>query len=726
MEGSPDARPPDPRGLSHNEPAGDASISHLLGRLAVVEERVRVAVGRRRSDDPDPGDRFRGLYAPDSEVDRLLAGTRLPLLPDHGPAGRADDELLAAAELLAAVEAGADVAESGRSDLRLRRLARSFDLAPLDTEVLLVALAPDLDPKFERLYGYLNDDVSRRRASIGLALELSGALDPAGGGRSRLGPTGPLVDGGLVVVEEPDRPFLTRALRVPDRVTAHLLGDDEPDPLVLSLAMADVDAPVDDTSTLERALATGQALVYVRQPNGGTGFSLAAAAARRAGLGVLLADLSRLDGGDGDTGFARRLAREARLRGCVVVAGPVEALADRGAAAVRALAEAPVGTLVLVGSRTWDPSWSRAVPLVVDAPVSTPVERRLILARAFEEDAETGQPVEIERASQFRLAPEHLDRASRSASIRARAHGRPVTEDDLLAGVRGQNAAGLERLARRLEPAVAWADLVLPGHVLVQLGELVARVRRRERVLDEWGLAHGGSRGRGVKALFAGESGTGKTMSAEVLAGELGLDLYVIDLSTVVDKYVGETEKNLDRIFAEAERVNGVLLFDEADALFGKRSDVRDAQDRYANVETAYLLQRMETFEGLAVLTTNLRSNIDDAFARRLDVIVDFPMPEDADRRRLWELHLGPAVPRATDIDLDFLARSFRIAGGNIRNVALGAAYLAADADRAVAMLDLIRATEREYRKLGRLCVASEFGPYLGAVQQNPETTAAR
>ncbi len=227
---------------------------------------------------------------------------------------------------------------------------------------------------------------------------------------------------------------------------------------------------------------------------------------------------------------------------------------------------------------------------------------------------------------------------------------------------------------------------------------------------------HGTSRNRGIKALFAGESGTGKTMSAEVLAGELGLDLYVIDLSTVVDKYIGETEKNLDRIFAEAERVNGVLLFDEADALFGKRSDVQDAHDRYANVETAYLLQRMDTFEGLAVLTTNLRSNIDEAFARRLDVIVDFPMPEDADRRRLWELHLGPSVPRADDIDLDFLARSFRIAGGNIRNVALGAAYLAADDDRAVSMVDLVRATEREYRKLGRLCVESEFGPYFPLV----------
>ncbi len=675
----------------------------------MVDGRVRVGVARRRSDDPDPEDRFRGLYTPDSEVDRLLAGTRLPLLGDR--------PVEALAERLEAVEAAADAAEAGGHDLRLRRLARSFDLIPFDTELLLVAMAPDLDPRFERLYGYLNDDVSRRRASIGLALELCGGLGPASGGRARLGPTAPLVDSGLVVVEDPDRPFLGRALRVPDRVTAHLLGDDAPDPLVLSVAMADVDAAIGDTSALERSMAAGHRLVYVRQPNGGAGFSLAATAARRAGVGVLLADLSRFDGGDGDTAFARRLAREARLRGAVVVAGPVEAVAERGPAAIRALADTRVRTLVLLGSRTWDPAWSQDVPLVLDAPVPTAGERRLILLQALGAPDDGVHGFEgVERAAQFRLAPEHLHRAARSATVRAHAHRRAVSEDDVLSGVRGQNAAGLERLARRVEPAVAWADLVLPAPVLVQLRELTARVRRRERVLDDWGLGQGGSRGRGIKALFAGESGTGKTMSAEVLAGELGLDLYVIDLSTVVDKYVGETEKNLDRIFAEAERVNGVLLFDEADALFGKRSDVRDAQDRYANVETAYLLQRMESFEGLAVLTTNLRSNIDEAFARRLDVIVDFPMPEDGDRRRLWELHLGPSVPRADDIDLDFLARSFRIAGGNIRNVALGAAYLAADADRPVAMLDLVRATEREYRKLGRLCVESEFGPYLGLV----------
>ena len=205
-------------------------------------------------------------------------------------------------------------------------------------------------------------------------------------------------------------------------------------------------------------------------------------------------------------------------------------------------------------------------------------------------------------------------------------------------------------------------------------------------------------------------------MSAEVLAGDLGLDLYVIDLSTVVDKYVGETEKNLDRIFSEADRVNGVLLFDEADAVFGKRSDVKDSHDRYANVEVAYLLQRMELFDGLAILTTNLRSNLDEAFTRRLDAVVDFPVPEEDDRRRLWEKNLALGLPRGSDIDLGFLARSFKLSGGNIRNIVLAGAYLAAAEGRPVMMADLIRGTVREYRKLGRLTVETEFGRYFALV----------
>jgi SpoVK/Ycf46/Vps4 family AAA+-type ATPase len=226
----------------------------------------------------------------------------------------------------------------------------------------------------------------------------------------------------------------------------------------------------------------------------------------------------------------------------------------------------------------------------------------------------------------------------------------------------------------------------------------------------------GGGRGRGITVLFAGVSGTGKTMSAEVVAGDLGLDLYAVNLATIVDKYVGETEKNLERIFTEADGVNAVLLFDEADALFGKRSEVREANDRYANIEVAYLLQRMETFDGVAILATNLRANLDDAFARRLDMIVDFPVPDVDLRRALWDRCLAPAVPRADDIDLDFLARSFELSGGNIRSIAVTAVYMAADEELPVTMGHLIKAVQQEYRKLGRLVVAGEFGSYFSLI----------
>jgi SpoVK/Ycf46/Vps4 family AAA+-type ATPase len=308
--------------------------------------------------------------------------------------------------------------------------------------------------------------------------------------------------------------------------------------------------------------------------------------------------------------------------------------------------------------------------------------------------------------------------AAHGATQRARARGAAVEAEDLQAGARAQNAAGLEKLARRISPRATWDDLVIPRTVDGQLRSIAGRVRQRGQVLDEWRLGSNSSRGRGITALFAGDSGTGKTMSAEVVARSLGLDLYVIDLSTVVDKYIGETEKNLDRIFVEAERVNGVLLFDEADAIFGKRSEVKDARDRYANVEVAYLLQRMEQFGGLAILTTNLRANVDEAFLRRIDVLVEFPVPDVESRARLWAKQLTPQLPVAGDLDLRVLAKAFELSGGNIRNVVLSAAFEAAEDEVEVSMAHLIRATSGEYRKLGRLCVESEFGPYYAELQR--------
>jgi hypothetical protein len=689
------------------------SLAHLLGRVGIIEARVRLTVAARRQDDPAADDPFRGLYLSDEQVDRLLSGAAAPAPPDESTA-----------TYLAQLENEADQAEAAGAVLRLRSLARDFGLAPLDVELLLVAVAPDLDSRFERLYGYLHDDVTRRRASIGLALELTGLPPAAGGARQRLTPSGPLVASGLVVVEEPDRPFLTRSLSVPDRVTAHLLGDDSDDhDLLHLLAPATADA-APDPAGLARALQAGARLVFLREKPGSSGRNLAVAGLEAADRPVVTLDLGRLGPNEDPLTVARIAMRDARLRGAGLVAGPIEALADRGIGAVRAFADpaaaAPgadvelAAPVILIGRRSWEPSWSHDVPVLLDVEPPTSVDRAELWRTTLNGSAAGLDPAEV--TQHFRLTPEQVTRAARAARLQAVAAGDALGIEHLRSGARAQNAAGLENLAKRIVPRVGWEDLVLPEPTLLGLQELASRARNRERVIDEWGMRPGGGRGRGITGLFAGDSGTGKTMSAEVIAGVLGLDLYSINLATVVDKYVGETEKNLERIFSEADGINGVLLFDEADAIFGKRSEVRDAHDRYANIETAYLLQRMESFDGLALLSTNLRANLDDAFARRLDAVIDFPLPDPEFREVLWERCLGPDVPRGDDLDLSFAARRFELSGGNIRSIAVTAAYFAAETGQPVGMLELMRATQREYRKLGRLCVESEFGPWYSLV----------
>ena len=680
------------------------SLEHLEARLAILEARVKAAVARRRSTDTQPDDRFRGLYLSDATVDDLLAPARRPVEPASDGGGRE------------AVELQADAWELAGEDLRLRSLARSFGLDQVDLDLLLVALAPDLDARFEPLYGYLHDDVTRRRASVGLALELAGLSTTDADARARLSGHGRLVRHGLIVADGADRPILSRGLRVRDRITAHLLGSDLPDPeleRILALVVVGNGYP-----PLMQALVAGIRLVHIHEEGVASGISLAVGSAAAIGARAVAIDLGRLAASQQPIELAAEAAREARLTDSVLIAGPLEALSGPHDGLIRQLAEGNWPT-VLVGARPWDPEWSPTVPLLLDAPQPEADERLSIWHRALgvEIASNNGQAAElIEATRAFHLGITQIDRAAEAGRLRALAEGRQLEPADLRAGARAQNSAGLERLAHRVPPTAGWVDLVLPQDVHAQLRELTARTRHRELVLDAWEIGGRSSRGRGITALFGGESGTGKTLAAEVIAGELGLDLYVIDLSTVIDKYIGETEKNLDRIFTEASRVNGVLLFDEADAIFGKRSEVRDARDRYANVEVAYLLQRMERFDGLAILTTNLRANLDEAFTRRLDVIVDFQMPDEGARQALWRMHLPPALPQAADLDLEFMARRFQLSGGHVRNICMTAAFLAAERADEVSMADLVRGTDREYRKLGRLTLEDEFGPYHALV----------
>ncbi|HEY1832111.1 MAG TPA: ATP-binding protein [Acidimicrobiales bacterium] len=682
--------------------SADVSLDYLRGRLDLVVARIERAVGQRRKADPNSEDPLRGLYLSDEQV-MWLADTR----PEARLTSWTDEEVA----WLEDIETEADKAEADGHVLRLRHVRDAFELQSFEIDLLLVCLSPDVDRRVEQLFGYLNDDVSRRRPSIGLALELSGTSALMAPARACLSPGSKLVDGGLLEIEGLEEPFLSRTLRVPDRVTAFLLGDLQPDATVVPVWRTIEAAPV-DARDISRLLwsSGGRSRVYIEERAGSAAYALAASALSEVGLAVLTMDLDLVLDQLSPQRVIEAAGREARLQGAGLVAGPIDTLVERRPQLVRVLTGLAC-PLLMIGRGRWDPTWSMEVPAQRVAEPLGPTERSQVWR-------ESSGGIQDDAVLNFSLSPEGVSRAVLAARLAAEMEGSILTTAHLVAGARTQNAAGLERQARRIEPSVGWDDLVVRPIVRAQLEELTARAAHRDTVLGQWGLRPGGGRGRGVTGLFAGEPGTGKTMAAEVVAGALGLDLYAVDLSTVVDKYIGETEKHLERIFTEAEGINGLILFDEADALFGKRSEVSDAHDRHANIEVAYLLQRMERFDGLAVLATNMRSNIDEAFARRIDAIIEFPMPDMAERRELWEACLGTRVPRGKDLDLDLCARAFEISGGNIRSIVISASYLAASKSVSLGMELMMRAIEREYRKLGRLVLEREFGVWWEVVHE--------
>lgn len=314
-------------------------------------------------------------------------------------------------------------------------------------------------------------------------------------------------------------------------------------------------------------------------------------------------------------------------------------------------------------------------------------------------------------AAQFSMSAEGIQAAGVQAREALTRNGNETSRVALWDACRLQARPSLDDLAQRIEPAARWDDLVLPEYQTQTLREIASQVKQRAKVYEYWGFARKGTRGLGISALFAGASGTGKTLAAEVLANELLLDLYRIDLSQVVSKYIGETEKNLRRVFDAAEEGGAVLLFDEADALFGKRSEVKDSHDRYANVEVSYLLQRMETYRGLAVLTTNMKSALDSAFLRRIRFIVQFPFPDVAQRAEIWR-RVFPSSTPTENLDTDKLAR-LNVPGGSIRNIALNAAFLAADSEQPVTMPHLLRAARAEYGKFEKPLTETETGGWV-------------
>jgi hypothetical protein len=655
--------------------------------LDAVSQAVDAEVGRLRASDPDTDPATRGLYVSHAFADSLLVR-----------------------------RAAAPIANSPARDViptlvsptsRLSLLAERFALDDADLALLVIAAAPDVDDRLSTLYGYCQDDLSLRCAGAGFALRLAG-LDPLDAtDRARLSQMSRLVDDRLLEVDD-NAVWPRRQLRVADRILAFLLGDDEDIALALHPLIVDpsrADSPV--VARICAAMRSGERLIHVRDTANGMAAAVAAAACDAVGIGVLAIDLTFLSDDDRVDDLIADAIREAHLQGAGLVLGPVEELLAHNRGSLRRLQRAgwPV---ILYGDSAWDPRLLTTAPVTFAVAPSTRDERVALWQQALPADTSDVAT----QVGHLRLSPSQIVRAAQLAVTTAAAEQRAVDAAGVEAAARAQNTMALEKLTRRVDPRADWSSLVLPDAPLQQLQGLVRRVRDSDRVAA---MRVGGdaSARRGTVAVFSGPSGTGKTLSSEVVAHALGLTLYAVNLATVVDKYIGETEKNLDRIFTQAVGINGLLFFDEADALFGKRSDVKDARDRYANLEVAYLLQRLENFDGVAVLATNLAANLDQAFLRRIDVFVRFPEPDHVARRALWDKLLGTTLPRAADVDLDYCAQSFTLAGGDIRNIALSAACLAVAEDRPLSMLDLMRTTQEEYRKLGRLATADEFGGWL-------------
>ncbi|GAM10190.1 putative AAA family ATPase y4kL [Geobacter sp. OR-1] len=670
------------------------ACEHLRDELQRVDLLIRRHLARHDTGgEPGLPERFRGLVITGDEIASILA--RPPAYCDPCASGRADglelDTELRSHEALIASR----VAASARQgiDLPLCRLAAAFGLSSLETCALTICIAPEIDARYERLYAYLHDDVTRKLPTPGLIIDLLAvSAEERGTARLTFGLDSPLFHQRLLscAATSEETPLLSRPLRIDERISCFLLGSEAIDSRIAPFAAMHTDLDRDLITLAEadqqRLLKFGRRYSERHQGEGvlfcfhgpaGTGRkAMAGEICQHLGVPLLMVAIGELDH---DASAFRegvdRIVREALLQnaGLCLHSGD-ELLNDRDDRhrlqyLARQLVRFPRPVFIVAAASVRPGSLFRGAHLLsVAFPVPDLRQRKEFWEREGGLGLRVAAGVDFGAlAGRFGFTPGQIRDAVAAAEDLSRwqhPESPQITEDDLYAASRDHSNPKLSELARKIVPRSGWDDLVLPPDRIAQLAELCRHSRYRHIVYGEWGFDQKLSYGKGLSALFTGPPGTGKTMAAEVIAIDLRLELYKIDLSQVVSKYIGETEKNLDRIFSEAATGNAILFFDEADALFGKRSEVKDAHDRYANIETGYLLQKMEEYEGIAILATNLRGNMDEAFVRRIHFIVEFPFPQERERQAIWEKIWPEATPLDARLDMGLLARRFEIAGG--------------------------------------------------------------
>ncbi len=687
---------------------------------------------------------FSGPVITDADADHALQ----PLSPDDESRFYEQDES-AQSNLRQLAEQQVLIQDAQQSALAcggppaLDILARLFRLEAFEQDVLLMALAPSVDPSFERLYGYVLDDATQKHLTISLAMQVVGNHH-GGSAQARhlwphFAPDAPLQRFRLLHTDSSSPSLLAgQPLRITRRIADYLLGVNHPDEQ-LSFLVRQVSShgalgreQEESVDLLERRLQNWNdrghmpAIQLAGDANAGHK-AIARELCERVGISLYAIDTVALSAIGADRqAFFRLLERESLLLPCAYFLDCMDYDAANRTELLRVLEFLnQVQAFTFIATREAVQCERRLISIQLsgsDAATQLSVWRANLAAlnneRHLHNQGEIIESMLARLVQQFHFNPQQIHRVAQEAFDVAglRNPETPALEArDLWLAARVQAARSMDGLAEKIVTRRSFSDLVLPAELLQQIQELASQVEQRGRVYEQWGFGAKLNRGQGIAALFAGPSGTGKTMAAEVLARHLDLDLYRIDLASVISKYIGETEKNLRRLFEAAEAGGAILFFDEADALFGKRSEVRDSHDRYANIEINYLLQRMEDYRGLAILATNRKSLLDQAFLRRLRFLVDFPFPSATDRSRIWQ-GAFPAQAEVDSLDYTTLGR-LEISGGNISNIALNAAFLAAAQGSRINMEHVLTAARREYVKIDKLIMEGELGRGLLATK---------
>ncbi|PID85207.1 MAG: hypothetical protein CSB13_09175 [Chloroflexi bacterium] len=718
-------------------------VQHVFAELECIDLYIQYYLSHIQSDF-NRGDQYRGLYISESDIQlQFSKPIGEPWWSLHLRTEELSSIISFISERRSSIAKAVFLSHQYGVDLQLEALQQRFGLKRVEVDIILIALAVNIDLRYENVFAYLQDDINKKYLSVDLCLNiLGGNAQERLQKRRYLSRDATLVKQELVeLCDNPDQAnysFLGKVVNLPQRIVDFLLGNVVIESRIRGLAQVvngntcpfrtcfDLGLKERLTKIAEQFEVCSEPCVISIKGKSGSGKKAAALfLAQEVHYKLLAVDLRQLMHVDLEL-CEEKLAlihREALLQKAVIYFHDTRILSgDDGrtlqSVLLRYLSGTPNGLVVLAGQDSFDSSLVAGIKNYIQYDVGElSALRRAQIWRSHLIDLGLTMSDEeiVSLADRFRFTQGQIHDSINTACQITAARGSSPEQIDievLYHASRLNSNSRLGKLARQISPKYAWSDITLEADTFKQLEELYSTVKHHARVLEEWGFDEKLSVGKGVNALFSGPPGTGKTMAAEIIAKSLGLDLYKIDLSLVVSKYIGETEKNLSMIFHEAETSNAILFFDEADALFGKRTEVKSSHDRHANVEVAYLLQKMEDYTGITIMATNLRRNIDDAFTRRLAFVVDFPFPDVDERLQIWKNVWPEGAPLDVGIDFEFLANNFRLAGGNIKNIALAASFLAAEARQSIGMKHLLAATRREFEKQGRTFVQNDYGKY--------------